>query len=346
MPTIRDVSKAAKVSPGTVSRALNPTKQGSVSKETRLRIQKLARKMGYQTPAKRNGRKMAKPSQKFLRFALITTHTLEEEAKDEYWRLVRLGLYKEAEKKNIMIDSVINMHDGLDPQRIRPYDAVLIIGTPSIDSVKQLKLANSNIVIVDGGSNFNSLVDTVGTNFMEVTKEVLNALSANTKKEIACISGARIELQLDGRSREEMEDPRVTAYKEWISSHHKKQLFEQVNWSNTAAMRATDQLIEREGNQLGAIVVTSDSLLVIGVMKSLAKHHLTPGKDIFLVSFDDADFAPLLTPSLSTVWLPKTELGAAAILHAKSLSENNESNWTTRITLPSKIKYRDTFNPH
>ncbi|MCH4165964.1 MAG: LacI family DNA-binding transcriptional regulator [Lentilactobacillus diolivorans] len=344
MPTIRDISKIAKVSPGTVSRSLNPAQQSSVSKETRLKVQKIARKMGYQLPVKKNKETQVQKLN-LLHFALINTHTIEEEAKDEYWRLVRLGIYKEAQKKNVVIDQVINMHDGVDPRKIEPYDAVLIIGTPSIESIQQLKRVNPNIIVVDGGSHFKNLVDTISTNFSELTKEVLDSLSDFTDKKIACISGARIELQLDGSSRDNVEDPRVAAYKEWMQAHQKDQIFKKVDWSNEAAMKATDQLLNQEGSKLGAIVVTSDSLLVIGVMKSLVKHHLEVGKDVFLVSFDDVDFAPLLTPSLSTVWIPKAELGAAAVIQAKALSENTDKTWTTRVTLPGKVKYRDTFNP-
>ncbi len=346
MATIRDISKAAQVSPGTVSRALNPEQQSSVSKATRLKVQKIAREMAYQLPQKKT---KTPPKQKKLpparHFVVLNTHTPEEEAKDEYWRLVRLGISEQAKKENIVIDQVIDMNNGLDPATIAPYDAVLIVGTPSLDSIRQLKQANPNIVVVDGGNYFEDSVDIVSTNFDELTKAILDTLAAHTTKDIALINGPRIELQLDGSRLDGAEDPRTLAYREWVELHHQKQLFKQTAWSNTAAKLACDELLAQNGANLGAIVVASDSLFVIGVMKSLAEHHLVVGRDIFLVSYDDADFAQFLTPALSTAWLPKAELGAAAVIYAKTLSETTDKTWTTRVILPGKIKYRETFDP-
>ena len=44
---LADVARAAKVHPGTASRALNPSQQGQVSKETVRRVVRAAERLGY-----------------------------------------------------------------------------------------------------------------------------------------------------------------------------------------------------------------------------------------------------------------------------------------------------------
>ncbi|MCO7127857.1 LacI family DNA-binding transcriptional regulator [Sporolactobacillus shoreicorticis] len=344
MPTIRDISKLAKVSPGTVSRALNPTQQKNVSEETRIKVQQIAKNLGYQHFVKKNkeDKRMTPP---LLHFALLTTHTIEEETKDEYWRFVRLGIYQAAKAENISIEKVIDMHNGIDPKQVANYDAVLIIGTVSLNVIKSLKEVNTNLVVIDGGVDYDGLVDTVDPNFKKLTIETLDKMSAYTDKEIAIISGNRREIHMDGTVGNVIEDPRVKAYKAWTKTHGKKELFKKTEWSNNAAMKATDSLINDYGNVLSAIIVTSDSLLLVGVMKSLAKHGIVPGKQIMLVSFDDMEFVSFLTPAPSSIWIPKAELGYAAILHAVTLTKKSSKNWITQIVIPGKIRYRDTFRP-
>lgn len=345
MATIRDVSKLANVSPGTVSRALNPKKRSSVAPETQAKILKVARQLGYQLPVKK---KASQASQSItispLHFALITTHTIEEEAKDEYWRLVRLGLYKAAEKENVVIDTEIDMHSGVDAVGMAHFDAILVIGKVSMEAITALKSVNPNILVVDGGSEFDHKVDTIGTNFTSLTTSTLDQIATTTKKEIALISGERFVLHTDGTITTNLEDARVRAYHQWIKNNGRNDLFQNIPWTNSAAFEATNALIKSEGARLGAILVTSDSLLAMGVMKGLAENHLVPGKDIALVSYDGMDFTSFLTPALSTIWLPKTELGAAAIIHAKTFHSQIKRTWVSHETIPGKLIYRDTFN--
>ncbi len=343
MTTIRDISKAAKVSPGTVSRALNPQKSSSVSEATRVKVKTIAKQMGYSLPEKRTNLSDNGKNNHELSFALINTHTIEEETKDEYWRLVRLGIYKELENQNISLDKVIDLRDGLNPWDIADFDAVLIVGTISKATAQKLYEVNPNLLVVDGGINLDHYAHTIDTNFAELTQSTLDLLAEKTNKDIAMISGHRREVDLDGAVNNSVEDPRVAAYKQWCVNNNRKELFVNTNWSNNEALKQTDNLLESEGDNLGAIFVNSDSLLAIGTLKSLRNHNIDVGKQIHLVSFDDMDFAALLSPALTTISIPKVDLGKAAVIKAKSIAKSLEMNWTERTIIPGKIIFRDTF---
>ncbi|MCP9332951.1 substrate-binding domain-containing protein [Lentilactobacillus hilgardii] len=338
MATIKDISKAAGVSAGTVSRALSSDKSKFVAKSTKQKIKAIADSLGYEYDSD------SKDSKKTLEFTLLTTMSLEEETHDEYWRFVRRGMYEAAERENIDLNNVIRIQDGFDPQELIKSDAVIIIGTVTEDAVKKIKHYNSNLVIVDGGSYYHGLVDIVDTNLSELTTDALDQLNTHTKGDIAFIGCARNQVALDGRIVGKVPDARTKAYKKWTSLHQKPEIYKEIQPDTGSAMAVAEGLISEYGQRLSAILVWSDPF-AIGVMRALSKYHLLPGKDLAVMSFDDLEFSSFLTPSLSSIWIPKTELGFQAILHAKSLT-SLKRNWTVRNIIPGKIKYRETFNPY
>ncbi len=336
MTTIKDISERAGVSPGTVSRALSADKSAYVAEETRKRIQDVANQLGYHFA---NRAKDAAT----LNIVIITTLTLAEETRDEYWRFIRKGMFEAARHEHITIKHVIRLQNELNPADLKAHDAVLVVGAISESAVNEIQAINPNLVIIDGGRNYHNQVDTVETNLGELTQMALDQMAAATTGQIAFIGGARSELNLDGRLNQLIVDPRVAAYQKWVTTNHKPNLYQEIDWTTESAMHATEALIEQVGKHLSGILVASDPF-AIGVMRGLSKKHLIPGKDVALMSFDDLEFAPFLTPSLSSIWIPKAELGYEAILHAETLTKVKRT-WPVQTIIPGKMKYRETFNP-
>lgn len=335
MATIKDIAKLANVSPGTVSRALSPEKSEYVAKETRDKVRQVADKLGYKYSL------VPSQSKHLLNFALVTTLTLEEETRDEYWRFVRRGVYEAGEAQNINIKRVIRTSEHIKPQDFEEYDAVLIVGTISKSALQQIQKFNHNIVLVDGGGNNDDNVDVVDTNLAELTDQVLSKLGQKAKQ-IGFIGGFRHEVNLDGSAGKDIEDIRTVAYKNWCIVHGRQPIVKLVDWTAKQSMQAVNDLLKEYGHQLDGLLVASNPL-TMGVMKGLAKHNLIPAKDLYLVSYDDMEFTSYLTPSLTSIWLPKVELGYAAVLHAETLVKFPRT-WHVRNILPGKIHYRETFN--
>lgn len=335
MATIKDISKLARVSPGTVSRALSPDKSEYVAKETRDKVREVADKLGYKYSLQ------PKPDKNQLNFALMTTLTLEEETRDEYWRFIRRGVYEAAESRNINIKRVIRMDEGIEPKDFAEYDAVLIVGTLSKAGILAIKAFNQNVVLVDGGRFADDLVDVVDTNLAEVTHKALSQMGKKCKK-IGFIGGSRHEVNLDGSAGKTIEDARTAAYKQWCIFNNRQPIIKLTDWTTKQSMAAADTLLNEYGDQLDGLLVASDPLS-IGVMKGLTKHNVVPGQDLRLISYDDLEFASYLTPSLTSIWLPKVELGYAAVLHAETLVKFPRT-WHVRNIIPGQFHYRETFS--
>lgn len=336
MATIKDISRLAQVSPGTVSRALSPDKSEYVAKETRDKVREVADKLGYKYSL------APKPDKNQLNFAVITTLSLKEETRDEYWRFVRRGVYEAAKSQNISIKRVVRLDEGVEPNDFAAYDAVIIVGSLSKSAINAIKSFNPNVVLVDGGSDVDDVVDTVDTNLAQLTDKALNEMTPHAQT-IGFIGGSRHEVNLDGSQGRIIDDARTLTYKTWCSINHHQPIVKLTDWTTKQSMDATDDLLNEYGNQLDGLLVASDPLS-IGVMKGLAKHHVVPGKNVKIISFDDLEFASYLTPSLTSIWLPKVELGYAAVLHAETLVKFPR-DWHVRNIIPGKFHYRETFNP-
>lgn len=334
MATIKDISKLAHVSPGTVSRALSPEKSEYVAKQTRDKVRQVADKLGYKYSLE------PKQSKNQLNFVLMTTLSLEEETRDEYWRFVRRGVYEAANSRHINIARVIRPDKSIDPHRFAEYDAVIIVGTISQAAIKTIKAVNPNLVVVDSGSYDHDQIDIVDTNLAELTTHALDEMG-RISQSIAFIGGNRHEVDIDGKSGVTVEDARTGAYKKWCQDNNRTPIIKLTDWTAKQSMDATDALLGQYGHKIDGLIVASDPLS-IGVMKGLAKHNVVPGKDLKLISYDDLEFASYLTPSLTSIWLPKVELGYAAVLHAETLV-NFPRNWHTRNIIPGKFHYRETF---
>ncbi|KRK87269.1 LacI family DNA-binding transcriptional regulator [Lentilactobacillus sunkii] len=336
MATIKDISKLAHVSPGTVSRALSADKSEYVAKETRDRVRQVADKLNYKYSL------VPTPDKNKLNFVLLTTLTLEEETRDEYWRFIRRGVYEAADAVNINMKRIVRPSKDIEPKDFAEYDAVIVVGTISRTAIRALQKVNANVIIVDPGQCYDNLVDTVDTNLAELTTHALDEMGKSAQS-IGFIGGHRHEVNLDGTSGSIIEDVRTSAYKQWCKVHQREPIIKETNWTTKQSMEVADELLDEYANRLDGLLVASDPLS-IGVMKGLAKHHVTPGRDLQLISFDDLEFASYLTPSLTSIWLPKVELGYAAVLHAETLVRFPRT-WHMKNIIPGEIRYRETFNP-
>ena len=97
MPTIRDIAKAAGVSPGAVSRILNNDTTLHVSAGTRKRVLETAKNLDYQKIPRAN----TPLTGNFFTMGIVLWFSAEEELKDNYYLKARQGVEDFCVKNNI-----------------------------------------------------------------------------------------------------------------------------------------------------------------------------------------------------------------------------------------------------
>jgi DNA-binding LacI/PurR family transcriptional regulator len=92
---------------------------------------------------------------------------------------------------------------------------------------------------------------------------------------------------------------------------------------------------------LPSAIFCGNDTVAMGVMKALDEHGIRVPEDISLVGFDNIDTSSYLKPPLTTIDIPKKELGRLAV---KILLDRLETNrtYSVRLVLPFTMLVRES----
>jgi DNA-binding LacI/PurR family transcriptional regulator len=91
-------------------------------------------------------------------------------------------------------------------------------------------------------------------------------------------------------------------------------------------------------------VLAANDWMAMGILKACRTRGLRVPRDISIVGFDDIAFANLTDPPLSTVCLPRDELGRRAV-EALMLSLQARSDHPPEVQVPTHFVPRGTTGP-
>lgn len=333
MVTIKQIAETAGVSSSTVSRVLNGDTTLSVSSTTRQTVLDTARKLNY---IKRSKNIATDP---VCHVAVLTVFSEAREATDVYWRQIYLSIVKHARQIGVVIDDVIRMAQGIDPQTIASYDAVIILGDISQSAIFAIKQMNARLVLVDGKAHYDD-IDVVEPEMAKMTAQILDDFYTAGRRRIGFIGGTNDLFELDGTTKDIASDIRARVYQQWIAAHRLTAYSYAGAWHVETGSKGATALLDQEP-QIDALLVASDPI-AIGAMNTLKMRGLEPGKDIDIVSFDNLELAAYLVPALTTVDLKPEALGQQALEQAYDLAKNKRE-WAVWTTIPSRLIYRETL---
>jgi LacI family transcriptional regulator len=92
--------------------------------------------------------------------------------------------------------------------------------------------------------------------------------------------------------------------------------------------RAARALMERGGEEMPTAVVVANDMMALGVMQEFRECGIEVPRDVSVVGFDDIAFAGLAAPPLTTVNLPREELGRRAVEALIASVEHSEQQGT------------------
>ena len=326
MVNIKEVAKAAGVSPSTVSRVL--TGRIPVNEDTRGRVLVAVEKMNYQPNACAQGLKGGRlhtiglviPNIRNLVFP-AAIRGIEDTAEQNGYTVVLCNTDEDATKEKIYIDSLRRrLIDGFIFSTARPGHEYLLDlpaeGVPVVFFIRQLGFSVTTVVLDNEGGGYQA------TRYM---------LSRGMRK-IALINGT-LDLPLyqhryDGYKRAlleaGMEEPSgmvIHAANGWDDGYQvMKEMLDQKNIPD-------------------AVFATSDPK-AMGVIRAIRDVGLRVPQDISVMGFDNLDFAALLDPPLTTVAQPFYEMGVQACRRLIQLIEKGPGVKAEIDVLPAKLVIR------
>lgn len=312
MASIRDIAKAAGVSPGTVSRILNEDPTLSVADKTRQRVLKVAEEMAYQKATRMN-----------RQVQIITYTSRRREMADPFHRELRLAIETEIKRLNLTLKKTIRVESEMKKQdwtEVKKAGALLVIGNFSKTALETIYQYNPNMVVI----NNPEIPDFIDSVYSDLEKTMLKLLDRiiqkHQKAQITYFGGMREEMSLDG-SITYNNDVRYQAYVQWCKSHDKTPDAHLVGWTREDGEQEIESL-----SQLPDIVIAGNDMVAIGVIQGLQKNGKHIPSDVKVIGFNDLDVNQYVTPSLTSVQIDIEQFGKSAVAMAEDRVKKVRSN--------------------
>ncbi|MDZ7288527.1 MAG: LacI family transcriptional regulator [candidate division KSB1 bacterium] len=326
--TIKEVAQKAGVSTATVSRVLNNV--GPVDDDTRRRVREAARELHYIPNAV--GRSLSTKRTDAIGLLLPDLH-------GEFFSEVIRGADETAQQNrfHLLVSSSHSNREEIEAalQVMRGRVDGLIIMSPHIDAhtlkvnlPKSLPVVLLNCYIEDDA--FDSLnIDNYGG-----TTQMVSHLIAHGHRCIAIIKGT--EKNLDA-------EERLRGYRFALGEaglHCSENLEFAGNFLEDSGYEAAKRILELRPRPT-AIFASNDSM-AIGAMSALRELGVAVPQEMALTGFDDIPIARYLSPSLTSVHVPISNLGALAI--QKLIHAIREKNLHTvhHAIVPTNLAIRES----
>jgi DNA-binding LacI/PurR family transcriptional regulator len=331
--SIKDIARAANVSHSTVSRALSDSPL--VGAETKARIQRLARQMGYSPDAQARSLVMGRTQ---------TIGVVVTTIADPFIAEVVQGIESTAHDRGY---SVILSSSGSEPER--EVAAVEMLHSKRVDGV----IVTSSRV----GALYQEHLDRLGVPIV-----LLNSHSEQSGPYTFSVSvdnrhggylasdhlvrlGHRRVAYLAGPADHSDDLERLAGYRQALARAgiaFDPALVVQGSGRTDGGERALPQLIEQD--KPPTAVFCYNDVTAIGLLRAARRTGLRVPRDLAVVGFDDIPFAAYVRPSLTTVAQPIAHMGKRAIEMVLDLVADGEAEGTavSNVVVRGKLVVRES----
>lgn len=324
--TIDDIAKMARVSTGTVSRAIN--KSGYVAQETRERIMKAIEETEFSPNSAARALKMD-----YSRIVGVIVPEIENPGVAQ--------IFVKLEENLVNAGFTVLLCHGISPKTNRAklknflrtlslwkaYGLICFVVNINKDELAFLKKQNFNIVTIMADSG---LYDAVDVDDYHGYTSMVNYLIDCGHKRIYFFG------TYEGLSGPQA---RYTAY---IDTMRKRGLDCPPDYVVADTGQAVEKIVDRwlaRKNPPTAICLTGD-FYSIGTYSAILKRGLTIGRDISVCGFDNIAMSRFLSPPLTTIGYDYTAIAHKAVeLLLRQKSENDEP---MRVVFPTELIIRES----
>lgn len=323
---MKQISEITGVSTATVSNALN-YKRG-VNAETAARVLKVAQELGYFDEARITRLKFVT----FKRDGSIVEDT-------PFFPLMLTGIEQECRENGMdMVMSTLDMRDEHYEEQVRNLlndksSAIIMLGTEMIDEdVKLLNRITNPFVVVDywnGEMSFNS----VQINNEDSVRYATRYLIGRGHTKIGYLRGNFRITPFKTRGagyRSAMRGAGIPIRVEYTLT---------VGTTMDSAYSDMKAHLER-GVELPTAFIADNDMIALGAMKAMTECGIRVPEDVSIIGFDDLPFAAVASTPLTTLYVPKQELGRVAARRLQEIIRGDAV--TTKIHVSTVFVERDS----
>lgn len=332
--TIKDVANLAGVSKTTVSHVLNQTR--FVQEETRQRVLKAIEELGY------------RPSS--IARSLVSKRTktiglLISDVGNPFYPDVILGVEEVALANDY---SIFLCNTNYDLQRALKYihtiidksvDGVLFMSSSmTLEMVEEVTRHQIHAVVLDWGAmNLEEMASTITINFEAGIQQAIQHLVEIGHRYIAHVSGP-----LNLWTAQVRRDAFLRALQKFGLDRDNAVVIE-GDLRIEGGRKALDELMKL--NPRPTAVFTANDLMALGLIWSARNYQLNLPADLSVVGLDDIDLSSKVTPPLSTVAMPRNEIGKMAMKMLLDLIESGDSGRKQKVSVDTTFILRQSTAP-
>ena len=249
-----------------------------------------------------------------------------------YYSLIFDALEKEARKNGFNILYFSDISETSVRDTLNSVEGAIISCFPRIEDVVQKLKELMPVVCIDNRSVDKSIPSVVIDNFNAVA-DAINYLCTLGHERIGFITG--LEDSEVGRSRS-------AGYSSALKGNgidEDTNLVFRGDYSFETGMKGADHLLSLD-RQPTAIMCANDAM-AIGAIKIISKHGLSVPNDISVIGFDDIILSSRITPALTTVAAPVTEIAQQSVDMLVAMI-NGSSVDNRHVILPGELVIRET----
>lgn len=332
--TIKDIAKLAGVSVATVSRILNDPSDSFAKPETRNKVWKIVETYNYVPNAAARNLKSRAPQKSSFSIACFVSHTRNSNENPFFSQMTR-SIEQAAVQRGFTLPFYFTNFTTEDPYILEQVRSLNVNGAVCIgrfqdkNALDFLKKQFKNIVYV-ALSSVDAQMDQVICDGYQAALSAMNYLVEKGHRSIAYIGSGLTER-------------RFRAYQAAIQTHklpHSSSMICFCEYDGFSGHQAAERLLRQNKTLPSAIFCANDNT-AIAVMRCLQEHNIRIPQDISLMSIDDVTMSGMVTPALTTIHVPKEEMGQVAIEVLESRLIKRHSI-PLKIELPYKIVVRET----
>lgn len=346
--SIKEIAKRAGTSPATVSRVLNNPEYHNADPAVREKIWKAAMELNYvpNEAARELKKGKSQKAEKICYIHVIMTRTERNQTDpffSELLRVVESEIHRHnciltnvwyvsvfSDDKQCRLNNIDKMINDLYAECDGKSDGLIVIGRCNKDALRKLKQKFINIVSINRNST-NREVDEVTCDGKKIATLAVERLIALGHKDIGYIGECRGESRYKGY---------IETLAKYDIEPSPSYIFESKQ-SEAAGFETIQKIVESD--DIPTAIYCANDITAVGMLKALAsmKNRFF---NISIISSDDIEQAQFTSPMLTTVALPKEEMGKFAVYLLVDRIKGGHSSIIT-MELEGKLKNRSScFN--
>lgn len=334
MTTLREIAERVGVSISTVSRVINLDDSRRISDETKQKIWKVAKELDYRSTRKSKSLKQgAKRGREATSKSPVIGCILalqDNKYNHPYFSPIIQGIEAKLLESGITLSF---LHTQAELKNEVVFDALLdtrsLSGLICIEGLSNslYKRLKDRVPLIVGIDVRDPDIPVISYDRMSAAHTAVKHLIEHGHTKIGFVGGSGLSGKLDREKRyagyrRALEEFEIPYQEQWVINSH---------WDADESYEKMKALLAAD--ELPTAMFCASDMMAIAAMRAVTEAGLSIPADISFIGIDDIEFAKYTSPPLSTIHIPKYEMGYAA---AKTLLDSLEDPYpfSFRMQLP------------